>query len=339
MLSVEVGQTAIRELHAKQTAKDDLALPVYCDPTRVPRDLRSAEELLRGGYKALGPVVAWLEIGPGEVGSLNDTPSMAGGSSSPITERVALHSTSEARRLKGYTWSWPQRSTPRGSVQRPADRGGSSGSGPTASASGRRRSGPVGHTPLVTRSRRRPTLRVDPDRWINELFKEGFVVIDTETTGLSARDEIIEIAVVGADGSVLFESLVRPRSGRVPAASTRIHGLTFSDVARAPTWPEVVDRLHSVVAGHRVFAWNAGFDERLSVQSSRAWALPHPLPGFECAMRAYAACRGIGSGSMRLERAASVEGVLRSGQAHRSADDARLTLAVLNCLRRSPAAA
>ncbi|HZJ08589.1 MAG TPA: 3'-5' exonuclease, partial [Trueperaceae bacterium] len=158
-------------------------------------------------------------------------------------------------------------------------------------------------------------------------------------TGLSARDEILEIAAVGPDGAVLFESLVQPKRGYVPAASTRIHGLSYGDVVNAPTWPEVVEELFQVVSGYRLLAWNASFDERLCAQSSRAWGLAHPLPGFECAMRAYANCRGVGSGALRLERAASVEGVLAAGQSHRSADDARLTVSVLRCLQRSSAAA
>jgi len=169
---------------------------------------------------------------------------------------------------------------------------------------------------------------------LNELFSEGFVIIDTETTGLRARDEIIELAAVTSDGTVLFESRVWPRSGVVPREATRVHGLSIEDLEGAPRWPEVLDTLHAAVSGHRLLAWNAPFDERLSVQSSRAWGVPHPLPGFECAMRAYAYGRGVGSGSFKLERAASIEGVLTGGQTHRSADDAKLTLAVLRSLHR-----
>ena len=181
---------------------------------------------------------------------------------------------------------------------------------------------------------RRASASGDPRRWLGELFRDGFVIIDTETTGLSARDEIIELAAVSSNGTVLFESRIWPRSGAVPPGSTRIHGLTIEDLDGAPRWPDVLDDLHRAVAGHRILAWNAPFDERLSVQSSRAWGVAHPLPGFECAMRAYAFGRGVGSGSFKLERAASVEGVLVAGQAHRSADDAKLTLAVLTSLHR-----
>src|SRR5690606_21608273 len=131
-------------------------------------------------------------------------------------------------------------------------------------------------------------------------------------------------------------SLIRPKRGFVPAASTKIHGLRFADVEHGPSWPEVVEQLLEAISGRRILAWNAPFDMRLCGQSSRAWGVGHALPGFECAMRAYAACRGSSSGSFRLERAASVEGVLVAGQSHRSADDARLTVSVLRRLQDHP---
>lgn len=333
MLEANVGSTVVSDPLQDQTRQDDQGLPVYLDECAVPRDLRSAQALAAGGYQALGPVVAWLRLSPAD-------PADPASSAVPQWRQdqhsslVALHSTSEARRLKGFTWSWPQRGATRNNAQ-------SRASGDRDQAGSARRAGGdrkvfKNHTPRQERGgNRRASLRVEPRRWLSDLFREGFIVIDTETTGLSARDEIIEIAAVGVDGAVLFESLVRPRSGRVPSASTRVHGLTYHDVAAAPTWPEVVEELFTVVAGHRLFAWNASFDERLSAQSSRSWGVPHPLPGFECAMRAYAACRGVGNGSLRLERAASVEGVLLEHQSHRSADDARLTLAVLRSLQRS----
>lgn len=236
--------------------------------------------------------------------------------------RTALYSTASARRNRGDDWLRP------GPLVEPGD-----GKSPRGTGTRPVTAGP-GHTPLRSNPTRRATANGDPRRWLGELFHEGFIVIDTETTGLSARDEIIEIAAVTSDGDVLFESRVWPRCGNVPPASTRVHGLTIADLEGAPRWPDVLDELFRAVAGHRILAWNAPFDERLSVQSSRAWGVAHPLPGFECAMRAYAYGRGVGSGSFKLERAATVEGVLVTQQTHRSADDAKLTLAVLKSLHR-----
>lgn len=319
-----MGRNASVDRSATNAPRDDAV--VYVDKSSIPRDLRTAEQLATGGYAAHGPVVAWLKV---PAGPMHLAEGEAENSTRPAFELLALHSTSEARRLMGFRWTWPARTD---RAPQPTDGHPAPPRGPRTP-----RGRVVGsHTPLLPRRSRRAGIGRDPRRWLSDLFHEGFVVIDTETTGLSARDEVIELSAVDASGEVLYETLIRPRSGFVPASSTRIHGLHFTDVEHGPTWPEAIDGLLEAVAGKRVVAWNAPFDMRLCVQSSRAWGIAHPLPGFECAMRAYTACRGISSGAFRLERAASVEGVLVAPQSHRSADDARLTVAVLRRLFEQP---
>lgn len=283
-------------------------VPLYLPGQAIPRDLRTAAELRANGYPVPTHVAAWLVA------------------DAVCDERTPLFSTSAARRSRGDGWLRPARDAATTLADGAADRGGAGTRPP--------RAGAMRYTPAKTPVSRRASVHGDPRRWLNDLFSEGFVIIDTETTGLRTRDEIIELAAITSDGTVLFESRVWPRAGVVPREATRVHGLAIEDLEGAPRWPEVLDALHASLSGHRLLAWNAPFDERLSVQSSRAWGIPHPLPGFECAMRAYAYGRGVGSGSFKLERAASIEGVLAGGQAHRSADDARLTLAVLRSLHR-----
>jgi len=168
--------------------------------------------------------------------------------------------------------------------------------------------------------------------WIERLFESDFVVLDTETTGLGRRDEIIEVGVVDADGRALLDTRVWPRSGHVPDGARRVHGLGIEDLRGAPTWPDVLPELRALLDGRRVLAWNAPFDERMARQSSRLWRVSHDLPAFECAMRAYALARGVASGRRKLDTAARERGVATGHQAHRGADDARLSLAVLRSL-------
>ncbi|MFA5550323.1 MAG: 3'-5' exonuclease [Trueperaceae bacterium] len=288
------------------------ALPRYPDRRDAPRDLRTADELRAHGYEQLGEQRAALVNHDGTL--------------------TALYSTSEARLLKNNLWprgpklnvqraQAGEAAQPIGSSRRVTNPGGSAAAAP-------------GSRPPVRaygRHPQPPTATFDPQEWLSQLYAEGFVVLDTETTGLGPRAEIIEIAAVDVTGEVLMESKVWPRSGRVPAATTRVHGLTIADLRGAPTWPELLLELEEKLAGRRVLAWNAPFDERMARQSSRLWNLEPRLPTFECAMRAYARARGAGT-SMRLERAAQVERVLAAAQEHRSAGDARLVLAVLKRL-------
>jgi DNA polymerase III subunit epsilon len=188
-------------------------------------------------------------------------------------------------------------------------------------------------------SLRRALVRSDADAaagvdaalgWLRALLLDDFVVLDTETTGLGYRDEVIEIAVIGPDGSTRFASLVRPRAGRIPPGATAVHGITMDDLVDAPPFGEAYDAVLEVARGRRVIAWNAPFDERMVRQSAVAWGRRERLQGFECAMRAYAFARGLRHGRAKLERAAFATGLLTGQrQAHRSTDDALLTLQVL----------
>ncbi|HZJ10169.1 MAG TPA: hypothetical protein VFD39_10775, partial [Trueperaceae bacterium] len=157
-------------------------MPVYRDPTNVPRDLRSAGQLAAGGYQALGPVVAWLEVRQARtLSGIPLQPQAADRAVAPTqaTRRVALHSTSEARKLEGYTWSWPQRGAARAAS--PPAGGKAAGSSTSARTAAGARAKPRvlnHHTPLLARRKARPSLNVEPRRWLTELFREGFVVID-----------------------------------------------------------------------------------------------------------------------------------------------------------------
>lgn len=67
---------------------------------------------------------------------------------------------------------------------------------------------------------------------LNPLF------VDTETTGLDADAEIIELAVLDMNGTVLLETLVKPVDA-VPPQATAVHGLTDVDLVDAPAWPDI----------------------------------------------------------------------------------------------------
>jgi DNA polymerase III subunit epsilon len=181
----------------------------------------------------------------------------------------------------------------------------------------------AGHTPA------KPAASATPDA-IRALLKAELVVIDTETTGIGYSAEIVEIGVIDARGEPLLSTLVRPKAGVIPAAATRIHGISTADVREAPTFDEVYGALLAVTAGKRILAWNAPFDERMVRQSATRWGRRERIGDFECAMRAYAQARGLPGGRAKLERAAVETGVLTAAtQRHRAIDDALLTLQVL----------
>lgn len=104
---------------------------------------------------------------------------------------------------------------------------------------------------------------------LNPLF------VDTETSGLGENAEIIEVAVLEPDGTVLLEALVKPVDD-VPPQATAVHGLANVDLADAPAWPDIAALLTELVHGRVLIAHNASFDMRMFEQSSRRHGLATP---------------------------------------------------------------
>jgi DNA polymerase III subunit epsilon len=283
--------------------------PRYLRWSDVPHGLRPENDLRFAGLEPRGAPVAWLDLDGRSVALFREADAAPRAPKAPPPAPGSID---------------PARSN-----DRPA------GSAGTRAAGVRRDvvalPGPGSLRRTEVRTDADPASRLAAGRdWVRALLLDDFVVLDTETTGLGYADEVIEVGVVGPDGGMLLESLVRPRSGVVPAGASRVHGLTMDDLWDAPTFDQVYAALLDVTAGRRVIAWNAPFDERMVRQSATAWGRRERLRGFECAMRAYALARGLRHGRAKLERAAAETGVLGPGpQAHRSTDDARLTLQVL----------
>lgn len=101
-----------------------------------------------------------------------------------------------------------------------------------------------------------------------------FAVIDFETTGLSAkRDRVVEVAVarVDTEGRIEdeFATLINPQGRDV--GPTFIHGITNSQVEKAPTFEDVAPELMSRLSGAVVVAHNATFEEAfLAAELKRA---------------------------------------------------------------------
>lgn len=161
-----------------------------------------------------------------------------------------------------------------------------------------------------------------------------WLVLDTETTGISKASEIIEIAVSSAEGELIYHSYVLPK-GRIPSEATAIHGITRKKIKDAPIWPEVQAQLSKVLEGRLVYCYNAEFDMRLMKQSAKKWGIEPLNIQAECAMLVYAELRGekhpYRPGEYKwhkLTKACRYEG-LAIDNAHSALGDARMTANLL----------
>jgi DNA polymerase-3 subunit epsilon len=99
-------------------------------------------------------------------------------------------------------------------------------------------------------------------------MRSELLFLDTETTGLAADDEIVEIAIVSYDGQVAYHSLVKSYKS-IPLDASRIHGIHDDEVKDSPRiihiWPQVAPMLDSKT----VAIYNDDFDLRMLKLSLR----------------------------------------------------------------------
>jgi len=125
--------------------------------------------------------------------------------------------------------------------------------------------------------------RPPPPQAVNEeslLADAAFLVVDTETTGLNVEtDRIVSVGGVRMHGPHIYRSenidvLVNPNCP-IPAASTKIHGITDSMVKDAKSfesvWPDLKQKFGGmIIVGHHI-AFDVAHLRRATRQADEAW--------------------------------------------------------------------
>lgn len=121
-----------------------------------------------------------------------------------------------------------------------------------------------------------------------EYWNQKPIFLDTETTGLDNNAEIVEISIVDSDGSVLLDTLVKPRK-RIPHDVIRVHGITNELVEYAPSWLIVWPKVEAVLKDRVVGIYNADYDVRMFKQSHHLSGLVWRSPArrYFCIMNMY----------------------------------------------------
>lgn len=181
-----------------------------------------------------------------------------------------------------------------------------------------------------------------PKQQALQWLESNALILDTETTGLDSKAEIIEISIIDCAGNVQLDTLVKP-TGPIPEDATRIHGITNEMVSSAPTWPMIVDQFKAIVSGRKLVIYNADYDLRMIYQTNNKHGLEPVFYGnqwsdAECAMLVYAEFYGQWDDYrkqwkwQRLGNAAIQQNVVIEGKAHRAMADVMTTLGVIKAM-------
>ena len=176
--------------------------------------------------------------------------------------------------------------------------------------------------------KRQPTSESSTD--VRDLLdRDDVLLVDTETTGLGDKAEVIEIAAIDSVGNLRLSVLSMPE-GRISSGASRVNGLTRKKLKAecARPWPELHEQVKSVLESVSiVVAWNAPVDVRMLNQTTDRHGLSNIRVEIADLLPAYRRFRP--DGRHRLVDAVKREGAKWSGESHRAEADCRAMLAVL----------
>lgn len=162
---------------------------------------------------------------------------------------------------------------------------------------------------------------------------KDFVVLDTETTGMSSKDEVIELAVVSMAGEVLYSSTFSPTVMVSPSASAVNH-LTNEMLYYSPNFAEEWDKIKAAIGDKKILGHNLAFDRKMVRQTLERYGISGEesdrlFKGYYDSY--YIAKSHIETKSYSLENLSHLVGIRRF-ENHRAADDCIMTIEFLNRL-------
>ena len=201
--------------------------------------------------------------------------------------------------------------------------------------------------PFQRRRRRRSAARRGQDGrgragvadWPQLLERDDVLILDTETTGLDRRAEVIEVALINTRGEDLLHRLALPQ-GSIPREASRIHGLTKVKLKQlgAGNWTELhTDLTPFLEESELVLVYNADFDRRMLKQTCARHDLHLPAVSWRCVLNDYRDWRRRETGARRgnrLHQAYRRECAEKLDQQHRALSDCHMVLALMRAVAR-----
>lgn len=109
--------------------------------------------------------------------------------------------------------------------------------------------------------------------WMNN--RKDYIILDVETTGLD-DDEVIEISIIDLKGTVLFDTLIKPKR-LIPIEATYINGISDDMVKDSPTFDLVYNEFKKVIEGKSIIGFNIQFDIRMIYNTMKIYDIKDRL--------------------------------------------------------------
>lgn len=161
----------------------------------------------------------------------------------------------------------------------------------------------------------------------------SFVVLDTETTGLSYDDgaEVIELAAIKVNNGIIvdtFNTFVYPERGISPEAQ-RINNISTDMLANAPKMQVVLNNFMSFIQNEVLVAHNAAFDLKFLNGYARHFYGHQLSNNFLCTLEISREL--LPNQKHTLSSLVEYFGI-SAINTHRALDDCRSTVGLLGCL-------
>lgn len=119
--------------------------------------------------------------------------------------------------------------------------------------------------------------RIIQVEWAQEVLRNSdrWCILDTETTGLDADAQLIEIAVISLTGEILVNTLVHPTGAfEISPKALAVHGITADRLSDAPCFHSVYPVLKEKLGDRKIMAYGAEIDIQTVECGCRLAGLP-----------------------------------------------------------------
>lgn len=101
---------------------------------------------------------------------------------------------------------------------------------------------------------------------------KDFVLLDTETTGTSGTDEVVELGILDKEGNEIYHSMFEPVK-QMSFRAAQISGISQARLEGAPKFKDEWPKIKEIINGRPIMAHNIPFDKRLMIQTAQRYGV------------------------------------------------------------------